>query len=60
MEQQELGEDARLMLITHAAHEGDVQATLDDLRELAAVDRVGAVLRVVAGDERPVGPAARS
>jgi homoserine dehydrogenase len=60
MEQEGLGAEARLIFLTHAAREGDVQATLDDLRQLAAVDRVGAVLRVVAGDERPVGPAARS
>jgi homoserine dehydrogenase len=60
MEQEGLGAEARLIFLTHAAREGDVQATLDDLRGLAAVDRVGAVLRVVDGDERPVGPAARS
>jgi homoserine dehydrogenase len=60
MEQEGLGAEARLIFLTHAAREGDVQATLDDLRQLAAVDRVGAVLRVVDGDERPVGPAARS
>ncbi|HEY5246596.1 MAG TPA: homoserine dehydrogenase [Acidimicrobiales bacterium] len=60
MEQEGLGAEARLIFLTHAAREGDVQATLDDLRGLAAVDRVGAVLRVVDGDERPVGPVARS
>jgi homoserine dehydrogenase len=60
MEQEGLGAEARLIFLTHAAREGDVQATLDDLRGLAAVDRVGAVLRVVDGDERPVGSVARS
>jgi homoserine dehydrogenase len=60
MEQEGLGAEARLIFLTHAAREGDVQATLDDLRGLAAVDRVGAVLRVVDGDEGQVGPVARS
>ena len=46
MEQEGLGAEARLIFLTHAAREGDVQATLDDLRRLATVDRVGAVLRV--------------
>jgi homoserine dehydrogenase len=60
MEQEGLGAEARLIFLTHAAREGDVQATLADLRQLAAVDRVGAVLRVVDGDERPPGPGAPS
>ncbi len=60
MEQEGLGAEARLIFLTHAAREGDVQATLDDLRQLAAVDRVGAVLRVVDDDERSVGPGAPS
>ena len=50
MEQEGLGDEARLIFLTHAAREGDVRATLDDLRQLEAVDRVGAVLRVVAGE----------
>jgi homoserine dehydrogenase len=47
MEQEGLGTEARLIFITHAATERDVQATLHDLRELDVVDRVGTVLRVV-------------
>ena len=47
MEQLGLGDEARLIFLTHQAVEGDVQATLDDLRHLPAVDRVGGVLRVV-------------
>jgi homoserine dehydrogenase len=47
MEQEGLGDEARLIFITHTATERDVQATLRDLRELDVVDRVGSVLRVV-------------
>jgi homoserine dehydrogenase len=51
MEQEGLGDEARLIFITHRAREADVQATLHDLRELEAVDRIGSVVRVV-GDEQ--------
>jgi homoserine dehydrogenase len=47
MEQEGLGDEARLIFITHTATESDVQATLHDLRELDAVDRVGSLLRVI-------------
>jgi len=47
MEQDGLGDEARLVFITHSAREKDVQATLHDLRGLDAVDRVGTLLRVV-------------
>ncbi len=47
MEQEGLGDEARIVFITHAAVEADVQATLHDLRELDAVDRIGTVLRVI-------------
>ncbi|HEV2811141.1 MAG TPA: homoserine dehydrogenase [Acidimicrobiales bacterium] len=49
MEQEGLGEEARLIFITHEAAESAVQATLRSLRRLDAVDRVTSVLRVVAG-----------
>lgn len=49
MEQEGLGEEARLVFITHEALERDVQATLQTLRDLEVVDRVRSVLRVVAG-----------
>jgi homoserine dehydrogenase len=50
MEQEGLGDEARLIFITHRARDADVQATLADLRALDSVDRIGSVLRVV-GDE---------
>jgi homoserine dehydrogenase len=46
-EQEGLGDDARLVFITHTAREADVQATLRDLRELDVVRRIGGLLRVV-------------
>jgi homoserine dehydrogenase len=50
MEQEGLGEEARLIFITHRAREADVQATLAALRALEAVDQIGSVLRVVGDD----------
>ena len=50
MEQEGLGDEARLVFITHTAVERDVQATLHDLRGLDAVRRVVSVLRVITGD----------
>jgi homoserine dehydrogenase len=50
MEQEGLGDEARLIFITHRARGADVQATLHDLRALESVDRIGSVLRVI-GDE---------
>jgi homoserine dehydrogenase len=47
MEQEGLGDEARLIFITHTARERDVQATLAGLRELEAVDRIGTLLRVI-------------
>ena len=51
MEQEGLGDEARLIFITHVAYERDVQATMHDLRGLEVVDRVGSILRVVGDDE---------
>lgn len=48
-EQEGLGDDARLVFITHLSKEADVQATLRDLRHLDEVQRVGGILRVIAG-----------
>jgi homoserine dehydrogenase len=48
MEQEGLGDDARIVFITHDATERDVQACLSDLRRLDTVARVASVLRVVA------------
>ena len=47
MEQEGLGDEARLIFITHTAREADVQATLRDLNELDVVDRVVSLMRVV-------------
>ncbi|MGH9244957.1 MAG: homoserine dehydrogenase [Acidimicrobiales bacterium] len=47
MEQEGLGDEARLIFITHLAREADMQATLHDLRQLDVVDRVGTLLRVI-------------
>ena len=49
-EQEGLGDDARLVFITHEARESDVQATLGTLRKLDVVKRIGSVLRVIGGN----------
>jgi homoserine dehydrogenase len=48
MEQVGLFDEARLIFLTHQAREGDLLATIDELRLLQAVDRVSGVLRVIA------------
>jgi len=53
MEQEGLGEEARLVFITHVAREADMQATIRDLHHLDAVDRITSVLRVVGPEVRP-------
>jgi homoserine dehydrogenase len=47
MVQEGLGDEARLIFMTHTARERDVQATIAGLRDLSAVDRIGSLLRVV-------------
>ena len=47
LEQEGVGDDARLIFITHQAREADVQATLEDLRELDVIHQITAVLRVI-------------
>ncbi len=47
MEQEGLGNEARLVFITHVAREAAVQATIRDLHHLDAVDRITSVLRVI-------------
>jgi homoserine dehydrogenase len=47
MEQEGLGDEARLVFITHHAIEASLQATLASLRKLDVVDRVSSVLRVL-------------
>ena len=51
LEQEGVGEAARLIFITHQAREADLQATLDDLRELSVILRITSVLRVVGDDQ---------
>jgi homoserine dehydrogenase len=46
-EQEGIGNDARLVFITHLAKESDVQSTVRELRELDAVHQVGTILRVI-------------
>jgi homoserine dehydrogenase len=50
MEQLGMGDEARLVFLTHVARQGDVMATLDGLRKLDVVEHIGGVLRVL-GDE---------
>jgi homoserine dehydrogenase len=50
MEQEGLGDEARLVFITHVAREADLQATIRDLHHLDAVDRITSVLRVIGGE----------
>jgi homoserine dehydrogenase len=50
MEQRGMGDDARLVFVTHRARESALSATLDSLRHVESVHRVGSVLRVL-GDE---------
>ena len=45
-----MGDEARLVLVTHTARERDMQATVSALRRLDVVDRVGTLLRVVGAE----------
>ena len=47
MEQEGLGDEARLVFITHVAIERDVRETLDALRGLDSVKNIGQVLRAI-------------
>jgi homoserine dehydrogenase len=47
MEQVGLGDEARLVFVTHQALEGSMTATIQQLRRLKVVDRVGTLLRVI-------------
>lgn len=48
-EQEGMGENARLVFITHTAREADVQACLREFRTLDVVKRTSGLLRVVGG-----------
>ncbi len=47
MNQEGLGEGARIAFVTHQAIERDLQAALHDLRALDVVRGIGSVLRVI-------------
>jgi homoserine dehydrogenase len=47
MVQEGMEKEARLIFMTHVARERDMQATLEGLRGLDAVDRIGTLLRVI-------------
>jgi homoserine dehydrogenase len=51
MEQVGLGNEARLVFITHTAREAGVQATIAELAGLESVETIGCVLRVI-GEEK--------
>src|ERR687891_172511 len=53
MEQEGLGDEARLVFITHRAREAALRATVRDLHQLDAVDRITSVLRVI-GEQHAV------
>ncbi|HLX87380.1 MAG TPA: ACT domain-containing protein, partial [Acidimicrobiales bacterium] len=53
MEQVGLGDEARLVFLTHVARQGDLMATLAGLRGLEVVEHVGGVLRVLGVEESP-------
>jgi len=50
MQQKGIGDDARLIFVTHKAREASLRATVHALRDVEPVHRVGSVLRVI-GDE---------
>jgi len=50
MEQDGLGDEARMVFVTHRARESDMQACVAHLGTLPAVDRIGSLVRVVAGE----------
>ncbi|NNE73843.1 MAG: homoserine dehydrogenase [Acidimicrobiales bacterium] len=47
MEQEGLGDEARLVFITHEAVESNLQSTLRDLQQLDVVHSVGGMMRVI-------------
>jgi homoserine dehydrogenase len=51
MQQRGIDDDARLILVTHQAREADLRATVDALRDVEQVHRVGSVLRVIGEEE---------
>jgi homoserine dehydrogenase len=58
MEQKGLGDEARLIFLTHTAKEGAVAATVAALDRLDVVHHIGAVLRVVGSEASGPSPGA--
>jgi homoserine dehydrogenase len=58
MEQKGLGDEARLIFLTHTANEGAVAATIAALKRLDVVHHIGAVLRVVGSEASGPSPGA--
>jgi homoserine dehydrogenase len=56
MEQKGLGDEARLIFLTHMAQAGAVSDTVAALGDLKVVDRIGAVLRVVGAEDSGPSP----
>jgi homoserine dehydrogenase len=50
VQQKGLGDEARLNIVTHTAHEREMRAVLAEVRELDVVDRVQSVIRVIGED----------
>lgn len=48
-EQEGIGQDARLVFITHSARESNVQSCVSELRKLPVVRRASGLLRVIGG-----------
>jgi homoserine dehydrogenase len=47
MQQRDVGDEARLIFVTHTAKESDLRATVAALEDVEVVNRVGSVLRVI-------------
>jgi homoserine dehydrogenase len=50
MEQEGIGDEARLHFLTHLAREGSVRETLAELGRLEVVEHIGAAIRIVGGE----------
>jgi homoserine dehydrogenase len=51
MRQRGIGDDARLIFVTHKARESDLRDAVEGVRDLEPVHRVGSVLRVMGEEE---------
>ena len=45
--QEESGENARLIVVTHSAREADLDATVEELKQTSAVKAVNSVIRLI-------------